>query len=42
MIIDCILDRRDGIPYSPDDFYRNVFAYGVIGSGKHISVVVGL
>lgn len=31
MIIDCILDRRDGSLYSPDDFYRNVFAYGEVG-----------
>lgn len=37
MIIDLILDRRDGesygVPYSPHDFYYDVFRYGEIGHG---------
>lgn len=31
MIIDCILDRKDGDPYSPEQFYRDVFEYGDVG-----------
>lgn len=31
MIIDLILDRKDGVPYSPEQFYRDVFDYGEIG-----------
>lgn len=31
MIIDCILDRKDGEPYSPETFYKDVFEYGDVG-----------
>ena len=30
MIIDCILDRKDGVPYRPEKFYRDIFGYGEI------------
>lgn len=30
MIIDLILDRKDGCPYSPKDFYKEVQEYGEI------------
>lgn len=33
MIIDLILDRRDGEPYNPKRFYNDVMKYGVIGHG---------
>lgn len=33
MIIDLILDRKDGIPYSPREFYQSVMEYGPIGHG---------
>ena len=28
MIVDLILDRKDGEPYSPKSFYLNVMGYG--------------
>lgn len=31
MIIDIILDRKDGYDYSPNQFYRNVLDYGRAG-----------
>lgn len=31
MIIDLILDRKDGKPYSPNKFYDEVSEYGTIG-----------
>lgn len=31
MIIDVILDRKDGVPYSPHNFYFDVLRYGRIG-----------
>lgn len=31
MIIDLILDRKDGESYRADSFYRNVVRYGEIG-----------
>jgi len=31
MIIDLILDRKDGKQYIPRDFYNSVMNYGVIG-----------
>ena len=31
MIIDLILDRKDGEQYSPKHFYDDCMAYGVIG-----------
>lgn len=31
MIIDLILDRKDGTPYSPRKFYHDTMAYGPIG-----------
>lgn len=31
MIIDLILDRKDGIPYKPRLFYNAVAGYGEIG-----------
>ncbi len=33
MIIDLILDRKDGDKYRPEVFYREVFMYGEIGFG---------
>lgn len=33
MIIDLILDRKDGVPYDPAQFYRDVSCYGKIGHG---------
>lgn len=33
MIIDKILDRKDGVPYKPDRFYRDILPYGKIGHG---------
>ena len=33
MIIDLILDRKDGDDYSPRDFYFNVMEYGEPGYG---------
>lgn len=31
MIIDLILDRKDGQPYTPHDFYFDCLRYGRIG-----------
>lgn len=31
MIIDCILDRKDGWKYTPKQFYLDVMGYGEIG-----------
>lgn len=31
MIIDLILERKDGEPYNPEQFYRDVSEYGDIG-----------
>lgn len=31
MIIDCILDRQDGVTYNPRNFYFDVLGYGEIG-----------
>ena len=31
MIVDLILDRKDGVPYNPHSFYRSVLRYGDIG-----------
>lgn len=31
MIVDLILDRKDGEEYTPEQFYRDVFDYGEIG-----------
>lgn len=31
MIIDLILNRKDGVLYSPEQFYRDVLDYGEIG-----------
>jgi len=31
MIIDLILDRKDGLKYSPSKFYRDICNYGAIG-----------
>jgi hypothetical protein len=31
MIIDKILDRKDGEPYKPESFYRGILDYGAIG-----------
>lgn len=31
MIIDLILDRKDGEEYTAEQFYRDVFDYGEIG-----------
>ena len=31
MIIDLILDRKNGIPYIAREFYNNVMQYGKIG-----------
>lgn len=31
MIIDLILDRKDGKPYNAREFYFNVLAYGDVG-----------
>lgn len=31
MIIDCILDRYDGVAYQPHEFYQNMMMYG----GQH-------
>ena len=31
MIIDIILDRKDGEKYNPEQFYRDVTEYGEIG-----------
>lgn len=31
MIIDLILDRKDGKEYSPREFYNGVMGYGVVG-----------
>jgi len=31
MIIDKILDRKDGDPYTPESFYRSIVRYGEIG-----------
>ena len=33
MIIDLILDRKDGDKYRPEVFYRRVYMYGEIGFG---------
>lgn len=33
MIIDLILDRKDGDPYSPKDFYNEVMEYSGIFNG---------
>lgn len=33
MIIDLILDRKDGHNYSPREFYFNVLEYGTPGHG---------
>ena len=33
MIIDLILDRKDGDPYSPRQFYFDCLRYGEIGHG---------
>lgn len=33
MIIDLILDRKDGIPYQSRKFYREVMEYGDVGEG---------
>ena len=33
MIIDLILDRKDGRRYDPEEFYREVVMYGEIGFG---------
>lgn len=32
MIIDLILDRKDGEPYKPVDFYHGCFRYGAISN----------
>ena len=31
MIVDLILDRKDGAKYSPKTFYNDCMGYGVIG-----------
>jgi hypothetical protein len=31
MVIDLILDRKDGKPYKASEFYRDVAVYGEIG-----------
>lgn len=33
MIIDLILDRKEGTPYTPRKFYHWVMGYGTIGDG---------
>lgn len=33
MIIDLILDRKDGVPYDAREFYNSVMEYGRVGWG---------
>ena len=33
MVIDLILDRKDGVPYNPHKFYRECMEYSSIFSG---------
>jgi len=37
MIIDSILNRKDGKEYVPKDFYNEMMQYGVIGNGFKIA-----
>ena len=41
MVIDKILDRKDGVPYSPEAFYRDIRPYGAIGDGISLAMDEG-
>ncbi len=41
MIIDLILDRKDGVKYSPKSFYDGVVGYGDIGDDISLALDSG-
>lgn len=41
MIVDKILDRKDGIPYTPERFSHDVKTYGIIGGHRIVAAMKG-